>query len=169
MKDWNYVQWSVFGGSLTRPQVVADAKINNWTISFDLDAKDVQGTTNATFTVQLAGVETDAGNTDTCKSTAKYCNLPYVVNVNGQELEPWVIPLVLRSIVLPTADHRYRSYQSSGCVIRQAVTCYQTAHKFVFPTTFLTSNQTNEIVLSLPFNATNGINLSYDALRLEVQ
>jgi rhamnogalacturonan endolyase len=92
VNDFNYVHWSVFGGSLTRPQVVASSTINNWTISFDVDDKDIKHTTLGTFTVQFAGVTTAAGNTDVYSSTAKYSNLPYVVAVNGHDLDPYIVP-----------------------------------------------------------------------------
>lgn len=64
----------------------------------------------------------------------------------------------------------YRYYQSSSCGTRSGVACYQVANKWTFPTSFLRSgdNATNEIVLSLPYNATD-IYVQYDALRLEVQ
>lgn len=61
-----------------------------------------------------------------------------------------------------------RYYHSSSCASRQAVTCYTTANKFTFPTSYLTSSTTNNLTLSLPFNAT-GVSVLYDALRLEVQ
>ncbi|WRT66806.1 uncharacterized protein IL334_003769 [Kwoniella shivajii] len=147
--DFNYVHWSVFGGSLTRPAVVAASTVNNWTITFDVEPEDLTGTSNATFTVQLAGASTAAGNTDVYSNTTKYSNLPYVVVINGKELDPWY-------------------YRSSSCAIRSGITCYQNAHKFQFPATYLWTNATNELVLSLPFNATS-ISVMYDALRLEVQ
>ena len=92
--DFNYVHWSVFGGTYTRPQVMAAPTINNWTVSFDLQTNELQGTKNATLTMQLAGVSTSAGNTDTFSNSSKYSNLPYVVVMNGHELEPWIIPSV---------------------------------------------------------------------------
>jgi rhamnogalacturonan endolyase len=46
----------------------------------------------AAFTVQLAGAKTAAGNTDVYNASELYSNLPYTVNVNGKDLEPWVIP-----------------------------------------------------------------------------
>jgi rhamnogalacturonan endolyase len=59
------------------------------------------------------------------------------------------------------------------------VVCYQVANKFTFPTGYLSTglNATNEIVLSLPYNATDyesavlatSVYVQYDALRLEVQ
>lgn len=93
--DWNYVQWSVFGGyaNSNRPkQVEGNGEINNWTITFDLNDKDLRKKSDATFTVQLAGAKTAAGNTDIYNATELYSNLPLVVAVNGKELEPWVIP-----------------------------------------------------------------------------
>jgi rhamnogalacturonan endolyase len=58
------------------------------------------------------------------------------------------------------------------------VVCYQVSHKFTFPTSYLaTGKTTNEIILSLPFNATDyesailprSVYVQYDALRLEVR
>ncbi len=72
-----------------------------------------------------------------------------------------------------------RYYQSSSCGVRSEVTCYQVSNKFTFPASYLTSQDTtaNEIVLSLPYNATDyesavlprSVYVQYDALRLEVQ
>lgn len=72
-----------------------------------------------------------------------------------------------------------RYYHSSSCGVRSAVVCYQVAHKFTFPTEYLISglDMTNEIVLSLPFNATDyesallprSVYVQYDSLRLEVK
>ncbi|KAI1847371.1 hypothetical protein JX266_006596 [Neoarthrinium moseri] len=165
-EDFNYVHWSVFGGraNFHRPvQEAGHGQINNWTISFDAEARDLAGAATATFTVQLAGAKTAAGNTDVYNATQPYSNLPFVVVVNGRELEPWIIPY----------------YHSSSCATRSAVTCYQVANKFTFPTSYLAAgpNVTNEIVLSLPFNATDyesallpgSVYVQYDALRLEVQ
>lgn len=91
-QDWNYVHWSNFGGTLTRPDVVASATINNWTISFDLDQGQLASTNNATFTIQLAGVSTAAGNTNVYNNKTKYSDLPYNVVVNGNALQTWIIP-----------------------------------------------------------------------------
>lgn len=91
----NYVHWSVFGGKANyeRPNPVYD-NINNWTILFDTKKDQLRGKKTATFTVQLAGVKTAAGNTDVYNASEPYSNLPYTVNVNGKDLEPWVIPYV---------------------------------------------------------------------------
>lgn len=67
--------------------------------------------------------------------------------------------------------------KSSSCATRSAIACYTLAHKFEFPTGYLLSNATNEVVLSLPFNATDyesallprSVYVQYDALRLEVR
>jgi len=89
----NYVHWSTFGGkaNYARPEPVYD-NINNWTILFDAEAQQLRNRTAATFTVQLAGAKTAAGNTDVFNASEPYSNLPYTVNVNGQDLEPWIIP-----------------------------------------------------------------------------
>ncbi|KAH7075918.1 polysaccharide lyase-like protein family 4 [Paraphoma chrysanthemicola] len=157
----NYVHWSVFGGkaNYVRPQPVYD-NINNWTILFDAEAHSLQNRTTATFTVQLAGAKTAAGNTDVFNASEPYANLPYVVNVNGQDLAPWIIPY----------DH------SSSCAVRSAVICYNIAHKFVFNSTLLRAGE-NSFILSLPYNGTNyesallpeTVYVQYDALRLEVK
>lgn len=74
-----------------------------------------------------------------------------------------------------------RYYQSSSCGVRSAVSgCYHLSHKWEFPTSYLTSGEgaaANEIVLSLPYNATDyesavlprSVYVQYDALRLEVK
>ncbi|KAH8894154.1 polysaccharide lyase family 4 protein [Thozetella sp. PMI_491] len=165
-EDWNYIHWSVFGGyaNFRRPtQVEGHGEINNWTITFDLDSHELKDKTEATFTVQLAGAKTAMGNTDVFNASQPYSNLPFVVVVNGHELEPWVIPY----------DH------SSSCGVRSGTVCYQVANKFTFPVALLSAGQdaTNEIVLSLPHNATDyesallprSVYVQYDALRLEVQ
>lgn len=67
-------------------------------------------------------------------------------------------------------------YQSSSCAVRSAVICYNVANKFVFDAAVLQEGE-NEIVLSLPFNATNyesavlpnSVYVQYDALRLEIE
>jgi rhamnogalacturonan endolyase len=57
----NYVHWSRYGGTHTRNETVTD--INRWTINFALDSVP-PSSRNATFTMQLAGAKTTAGNTD---------------------------------------------------------------------------------------------------------
>lgn len=76
-------------------------------------------------------------------------------------------------------DISNRYYHSSSCATRSGITCYHVSNKWTFPTSYLHAgkNITNEIVLSLPFNATDyesavlprSIYVQYDALRLEVK
>ncbi|KAI1881197.1 hypothetical protein JX265_000023 [Neoarthrinium moseri] len=155
--DLNYVHWSVFGGkgnSIRTQPYVGDGNVNNWTITFDLEEQQREAKTTGIFTVQLAGAKTAAGNTDVYNASEPHSNLKYTVNVNGQDLEPWVIP---------------------SCAVRSAVICYNLAHKFNFPADLLRAGE-NSLVLSLPYNATNyesavltpSIYVQYDALRLEL-
>lgn len=87
--------------------------------------------------------------------------------------------MVSSSVPVLTASQKHRYYQSSSCGVRSAVSCYHLANRWTFPTTYLKSgkNATNEIVLSLPYNATDyesallprSVYVQYDALRLEVK
>lgn len=60
--------------------------------------------------------------------------------------------------------------------MRSAVICYNIANKFIFDPAVLREGE-NEIILSLPFNATDyesavlpaSVYVQYDALRLEVK
>ena len=159
LEDLNYVHWSVFGGQADSLRTAPYYKnVNNWTIAFNLTQDQIANKSNATFTVQLAGVKTSAGNTDV-SADQKWGNLPYNVIVNGRQLETWTIP----------------SQHSSSCAARSAAACYTTGHKFVFDAKML-RNGTNQFVLNLPANATapesavlpESVYLQYDALRLEV-
>jgi rhamnogalacturonan endolyase len=94
-KDLNYVHWSAFGGkgnSLRPTPYYGDGDVNNWTIIFDVEQAQIERKRLATFTVQLAGAKTAAGNTDVYNASEPYSNMPYTVNVNGKDLAPWVIP-----------------------------------------------------------------------------
>lgn len=191
-QDFNYVHWSVFGGrgNSLRPEAVwGDGNVNNWTLGFDLgDAGAVEATcrnrTQGVFTVQLAAAKTAAGNTDVFNETQKYSDLPFAVGVNGVDLEPWIIPYVFSFLFFLFRFYSFandsirgtRYYHSSSCAVRSAVICYNLAHKFVFDIGLLKQGR-NEIVLSLPFNATDyesallaeSVYVQYDALRLEVR
>ncbi|ETS82581.1 Rhamnogalacturonate lyase B [Pestalotiopsis fici W106-1] len=160
--DLNYVHWSVFGGygnSIRTEPYAGDGNVNNWTIAFDFDQSQYPDATEGTFTVLLAGAKTAAGNTDVYNASEPHANLKYTVNVNGQDLEPWVIPY----------------YQSSSCAVRSAVICYNVGHKFKFPSDLLVTGE-NTFILSLPYNATDyesavlttTVYVQYDALRLEL-
>jgi rhamnogalacturonan endolyase len=159
LRDLNYVHWSVFGGKanyLRKDPYYTN--VNNWTLTFDLNQEQITNRSTATFTVQLAGVKTSAGNNDAAGGKA-WENLPYNVVVNGKQLETWTIP----------------SQHSSSCAVRSAATCYTTGHKFKFDADILKGGS-NELVLSLPARATapedavlpESVYLQYDALRLEV-
>jgi rhamnogalacturonan endolyase len=159
LRDLNYVHWSVFGGKanyLRKDPYYTN--VNNWTLTFDLNQEQITNKSTATFTVQLAGVKTAAGNNDAAGGKA-WENLPYNVVVNGKQLETWTIP----------------SQHSSSCAVRSAATCYTTGHKFKFDARILKGGS-NELVLSLPASATapedavlpESVYLQYDALRLEV-
>ncbi|KAL1623099.1 hypothetical protein SLS54_004585 [Diplodia seriata] len=164
-EDWNYVHWSSVGGrgNAVRTETLYSPTISNWTVVFDVEEERkvvVEGSETATLTVQLAGAKTAAGNTDVFNATEPYANLPFVVTVNGHELEPWVIP-----------------YQhSSSCAVRSAISCYNVANKFVFEVGWL-KEKDNEIVLRLPADAMDyesavlpqQVYVQYDALRLEVK
>ena len=71
-------------------------------------------------------------------------------------------------------ENRY--YHSSSCAVRSAVICYNIANKFTFDPKFFVTG-TNEILLSLPANATDYESavlpqttyVQYDALRLEIE
>lgn len=117
--DMNYIHWSVFGGrgNHRRPEPycelcysrgmssqvkahytddfepkVGNGDVNNWTIKFDVNEENIQKKREATFTVQLAGAKTAAGNTDVFNASEPHANLAYTVNVNGADLAPWIIP-----------------------------------------------------------------------------
>ena len=159
LRDLNYVHWSVFGGKAdsTRPEPYS-THVSNWTLTFDVAQDQLANKSNATFTVQLAGVKTSTGNKDD-PVDKPWANLPYNVIVNGKPLQTWTIP----------------SNHSSSCAVRSAATCYTTSHKFVFNAKLLNSGM-NEFVLSLPTGASapedavlpESVYLQYDALRLEV-
>lgn len=92
-QDLNYVHWSVFGGyaDSIRTQAYYE-NVNNWTILWDMEEEQFANKRQATFTVQLAGAKTAAGNTDVYNASEPFTNLPYTMVVNGKQLEPWVIP-----------------------------------------------------------------------------
>jgi len=90
-RDFNYIHWSVYGGkanSIRREPFYTN--VNTWTVTFDTTTAQLQGKAQATFTIQLAGVKTSAGNTD--GAGKPFANLPYTVTVNGKVLPVWTIP-----------------------------------------------------------------------------
>jgi rhamnogalacturonan endolyase len=175
----NYVHWSIFGGkaNYVRPEPVYD-NINNWTILFDAKAQQLAKKKTATFTVQLAGAKSAAGNTDVYNASEPYANLPYTVNVNGKDLKPWIIPCdphkPFESWHITNSKASY--YHSSSCAVRSAISCYNIANKFEFDAELLQEGA-NTFVLSLPYGGKDyesavlpeGLYVQYDALRLELK
>jgi hypothetical protein len=103
----------------------------------------LQNRTTATFTVQLAGAKTAAGNTDVFNASEPYSNLPYAVHVNGHDLDPWIIPYD----------------QSSSCAVRSAVICYVSNQACKKRTTTADSPPTHVepcTQVRLQLNASNG-------------
>ncbi|ETS84958.1 rhamnogalacturonate lyase C [Pestalotiopsis fici W106-1] len=153
-EDFNYIHWSVISqpGNFFRSEPYYD-NVNNWTIRFDLAAESLARVETATFTVQVAGAKTGSRNPE-------WVNLPYTLNVNGADVETYIIPWNV----------------STSCGVRSAVSCHNFAHKFVFPTSILVQGE-NFFVLSLPFNASSvetamlpwTTYIQYDALRLELE
>ncbi|KAH8650696.1 rhamnogalacturonate lyase B [Ilyonectria robusta] len=151
-EDFNYIHWSRISevGNFFRDEPYLK-NVNNWTIRFDLESSQLHNTKLATFTVQIAGLKTGTNNPD-------FVNLPYTLNINGADVETWVLPW----------------YYSTSCGVRSAVSCYNFGKKFAFSTEILKKGE-NSFVLSLPYNASSiepaqlpwTTYLQYDALRLE--
>lgn len=159
--DFNYIHWSWFPGyaNYLHPEPVYD-NVNNWTIRFDLTDAQLAGAETATLTVELAGAKTANGNNKWASLPDEpYSHLPYTVAVNGADIETWVIPPV----------------RSGSCGVRSGIVCQNFGHMFVFPTAMLQEGA-NELVLSLPYNATDTetsvlpgvVYVQYDALRFEL-
>ncbi|VUC36280.1 unnamed protein product [Clonostachys rosea] len=158
--DLNYIHWSAFGGraDYVRPEPVYE-NVNNWTITFDLEERQLEGAKLGTLTVQIAGTKTANGNDKWGGNFHKWSNLPYTVNLNNKDEQTWVIPY----------------WRSGSCGVRSSVVCQNVEHKFVFDVNQFQPGR-NELVLSLPFNATTeesallpgSVYVQYDALRLEL-
>ncbi|KAF2663162.1 galactose mutarotase-like protein [Microthyrium microscopicum] len=147
-KDWNYAQWS-------------NPKSSTWKVVWPMKTADLpKNTSEATLTVQAAGVRTGAGNEHIAKVAGlAHANLPIKATVNGKSIGDWVIPYT----------------HSSSCAVRSGITCYNTGHKFVFDSSLLKDGD-NVLTLSLPHGITyrnlarlpGSVYVQYDALRLEV-
>ncbi|WWD22613.1 hypothetical protein CI109_107106 [Kwoniella shandongensis] len=156
-KDWNYVHYSRYGGTYTRPEYVLN-NVNVWTVNWAPEGGLVTEGKNATLTVQLAGARTASGNLDAIEPSSNYSNVDYTVNVNGHPLS-WTI--------------LYN--QSSSCSDRSGIACYNLRNLFTFPGEWL-SNDTNVFEFALPYNASGGdvnfrnysVSVLYDAIRLEL-
>lgn len=75
--------------------------VNNWTLVFDLDLDDIRDYKTATLTVQLAASKTGTKNLE-------WLDLPYKMNVNGQDAATYVIP----------------ASRTSSCAFQTAVSCF---------------------------------------------
>ncbi|KAF5375744.1 hypothetical protein D9757_008986 [Collybiopsis confluens] len=143
--DWNYIHWSRFGPTFVRNETVTD--VNEWQINFELSETPAADSV-ATFTMQLAGVETTAGNTDVASGSNPTVPILTFVNSQSQPLN-WTI----------------QAYQSSSCGERSAISCHLLRNKWEFPGSWLVEGW-NFFKLVLPSNAP--VYAQYDALRLEL-
>ncbi|KAJ5666578.1 Glycoside hydrolase-type carbohydrate-binding [Penicillium macrosclerotiorum] len=158
--DFNTVHWSVFGPIPSNPDVEYSTTYD-WMIHFELESKQLRNRHTATLTVQLAGAKTAAGNTDVWNNNETYNNLSLESYINNQD-EPLKLTIGFN--------------QSSSCIVRSAVSCYQIKSKMSFPAKWL-HNGDNTLRLHLPFNATDTetavlpgtVYVQYDALRLEIE
>ncbi|PLB47493.1 galactose mutarotase-like protein [Aspergillus steynii IBT 23096] len=157
--DFNTVHWSVYGPTPDNADVEYNTT-HDWTINFSLTQKQLRRRKTATLTIQLAGAKTASGNTDEYKPDEPYSNLALESYVNQQE-EPLTLLVGFN--------------QSSSCIVRSAVSCYQVASRMEFPTDWLQVGD-NSLRLHLPYNATDvetailpgTVYVQYDALRLEL-
>ncbi|KAJ5378413.1 Glycoside hydrolase-type carbohydrate-binding [Penicillium cosmopolitanum] len=157
--DFNTVHWSVFGPTPSNPHVEYDST-NDWTINFSMNKNQLHQKKTATLTVQLAGAKTAAGNTDVYNASEPYANLSLESFINEGN-DPLVMTIGFN--------------QSSSCIVRSAVSCYQISSRMTFPSSWLHEGK-NVLRLHLPYNATDTetailpgtVYVQYDALRLEV-
>ncbi|KAF9884626.1 hypothetical protein FE257_001448 [Aspergillus nanangensis] len=157
--DFNTVHWSVYGPTPDNAHVEYDTT-HDWTINFALSKKQLQRRKTATLTIQLAGAKTAAGNTDVWNPAEPYNNLALESFINDQE-KPLSLLIGFN--------------QSSSCIVRSAVSCYQVRSRMEFPADWLHVGE-NKLTLHLPKNATDTetailpgtVYVQYDALRLEL-
>ncbi|CAG8895029.1 unnamed protein product [Penicillium egyptiacum] len=158
--DLNSAHWSVFGPTAKDSHVEYDTTYD-WNINFKLSSKQLNKRKTATLTLQLAAAKTAAGNTDVWNPVEPYNNLSLESYINGQ-----ADPLTL------TVGFN----QSSSCIVRSAVSCYQVGSRMEFPADWLHVGD-NVLRLHLPFNATDTetailpatVYVQYDAIRLELK
>lgn len=157
--DFNTVHWSVFGPTPDNPNVEYNTT-HDWKINFSLTKKQLRNSKKATLTIQLAGAKTASGNTDEYKASEPYINLIHESYINDQK-EPLSFVIGFN--------------QSSSCIVRSAVSCYQVRSRMEFPADWLKVGE-NPLTLHLPYNATDTetailpatVYVQYDALRLEL-
>ncbi|KAJ5672736.1 Glycoside hydrolase-type carbohydrate-binding [Penicillium longicatenatum] len=158
--DLSAVHWSVFGPTAGDSYVEYDTTYD-WDIHFTLTSKQLKKRKTGTLTLQLAAVKTASGNTDVYSSTEPYTNLSLESYINDQS-DPLTMVIGFN--------------QSSSCIVRSAVSCYQVGSKMEFPANWLHVGD-NVLRLHLPYNATDtetailpaSVYVQYDAIRLELQ
>lgn len=84
----NYIHWSQFGKTYTRPGVVTEG-VNIWQINFDVDVAPTADNSVGTLTIQLAGATTTSGNTGAVQGAWPF--LPISTSVNNQAPFVWTI------------------------------------------------------------------------------
>ncbi|KAJ5157938.1 Glycoside hydrolase-type carbohydrate-binding [Penicillium coprophilum] len=158
--DLHSAHWSVFGPTAKDSHIEYDTT-NDWNIHFTLNSKQLRKQKVATLTIQLAAAKTAAGNTDAWNPVEPYNNLSLESYINDQ-MDPLTLTVGFN--------------QSSSCIVRSAVSCYQVGSKMEFPANWLHAGD-NVMRLHLPFNATDTetavlpatVYVQYDAIRLELQ
>ncbi|KAJ5509906.1 Glycoside hydrolase-type carbohydrate-binding [Penicillium expansum] len=158
--DLNSAHWSVFGPTAKDSHVEYDTT-HDWNIHFKLNAKQLNKRKTATLTLQLAAAKTAAGNTDVWNPVEPYNNLSLESYINSQA-DPLTLIVGFN--------------QSSSCIVRSAVSCYQVRSRMEFPADWLHVGD-NVLRLHLPFNATDTetailpatVYVQYDAIRLELK
>lgn len=158
--DLNSAHWSVFGPTANDSHVEYDTT-NDWNIHFKLNSKQLNKRKTATLTLQLAAAKTAAGNTDVWNPVEPYNNLSLESYINNQA-DPLTLIVGFN--------------QSSSCIVRSAVSCYQVGSRMEFPADWLHVGD-NVLRLHLPFNATDTetailpatVYVQYDAIRLELK
>lgn len=159
--DFNTVHWSVFGPTPDNENVETETT-HDWNINFNLLPETLRNRTTATLTIQLAGAKGATGNTDEWRPDADWNNIPLQTYVNGDDTEPLTMVVGFN--------------QSSSCIVRSAVSCYQVGSKLSFPANWLNEGP-NSLTLHLPADATDPedavlpatVYVQYDALRLELE
>lgn len=158
--DLNSAHWSVFGPTANDSHIDYDTT-NDWNIYFKLNSKQLNKRKTATLTLQLAAAKTAAGNTDVWNPAEPYNNLSLESYINNQA-DPLTLIVGFN--------------QSSSCIVRSAVSCYQVGSRMEFPADWLHVGD-NVLRLHLPFNATDTetailpatVYVQYDAIRLELK
>ncbi|KOS43547.1 hypothetical protein ACN38_g5560 [Penicillium nordicum] len=158
--DLNSAHWSVFGPTANDSHVEYDTT-NDWNVHFKLNSKQLDKHKTATLTLQLAAAKTAAGNTDVRNPVESYNNLSLESYINNQA-DPLTLIVGFN--------------QSSSCIARSAVSCYQVSSRMEFSADWLHVGD-NVLRLHLPFNATDTetailpdtVYVQYDAIRLELK